>query len=102
MLSVRGEVDMATAPMLDRLISSLDDGASQVVVDMSRVSFIDSTGAMALLEIRRQLSQAGRKLLIANPSPFVDRVLRLTGAGALVPGARRAATDPARSGSAIP
>ncbi len=84
-LSVRGEVDIATAPILDRVIASLDDGADSVVLDMSQVSFIDSTGGLALIEVRRQLRQAGRELLVADPSPLVARVLSMTGAEDLVP-----------------
>ncbi len=83
-LSVRGEVDLATAPILDRLIGSLHHGAHRVVIDMSGVSFIDSTGAWTLVEVRRQLRQAGRDLLVEDPSPFVAKVLDLTGTADLV------------------
>ncbi len=83
-LSVTGEVDVATAAVLDRVITSLDDGAERVVVDMSRVSFIDSTGSLTLTEIRRRLRQAGRELLVVDPSPFVSRVLAMTGTADLV------------------
>lgn len=84
-LSVCGEIDIATAPILDRVIASLDDGAQSVVVDMSRVSLIDSSAALTLLEVRRLLRQAGRELLIADPSPFVAKVLEMTGMRDLVP-----------------
>jgi len=83
-LSVTGEVDVVTAAVLDRVITSLDDGAERVVVDMSRVSFIDSTGSLTLTEIRRRLRQAGRELLVVDPSPFVSRVLAMTGTADLV------------------
>ncbi len=88
-LSVQGEVDVVTAPVLNRLIASLDDGAPRVVVDMSGVTFIDSSGVGALIEVRRHLHQAGREMLVEAPSPFVARVLDLTDAEDLLPANRR-------------
>ena len=54
-LDVGGEVDVYTAPRLrERLVELIDGGARKVVVDLSRVDFLDSTGLGALIGARRK------------------------------------------------
>ena len=49
-LEVEGEIDMATAPKLrERLLAAVNDGAHRVVVDLSEVAFVDSTGLGVLI-----------------------------------------------------
>jgi anti-sigma B factor antagonist len=79
-LAVGGEVDLATAAQLRaRLTDLVDDGAGSVVVDLTPVAFMDSTGLEALLAGRRRARARGRSIRLVCPEGRVLRVLRLTG-----------------------
>jgi anti-anti-sigma factor len=75
----RGDLDVMTAPQLSRALDSVAVvGAGTVVVDLSRVTFVDCAG---LAPIRRALAaEPGRmRLRLVGAPPRVDRVMRLTG-----------------------
>ena len=77
---VRGEIDMAAAPVFrERLTGVIESNGDDVVVDLADVSFMDSSGLVVLVEAHQKLETASRKLLIARPSPAVTRVLEVTG-----------------------
>lgn len=80
-LVVTGDVDLATAPELvaaaDLLSRSEPDGALRL--DLSGVTFLDSTGIGALLEIRRAAASAGTEVLVVGRSAAVDRVFAVAG-----------------------
>ena len=80
-LRVTGEVDLAVAAtLLDAILSvGLTGDVAEVVVDLSEVSFLDSTGMTALVEARNRLADTRVELRVADPSPFVRRVLVLGG-----------------------
>jgi len=80
LISVRGEVDIYTAPRLkERLIELLDAGVTGVVVDLAGVTFIDSTALGVLIGGVRRLHEAdGRMALVVATRP-VARVLDITG-----------------------
>jgi anti-anti-sigma factor len=77
---LHGEIDMATAGGI-RSASGLaiDNDYSSLVVDASDVSFMDSHGVKALIDVERAMADAGGHLILRNPSPAVRRVLDLTG-----------------------
>jgi anti-sigma B factor antagonist len=52
-------------------------GQRRVVIDMAKVSFIDSSGLGALVSVRKSLGEAG-EIQLKNTGPFVSKVLRLT------------------------
>ncbi|CDQ42947.1 MULTISPECIES: STAS domain-containing protein [Mycolicibacterium] len=74
-----GRVNMVAAPALRRQLHSLvEDGHTRVVVDLSGVDFIDSSGLGALISGLKVARQAGGDLRIAAPSRQVTSVLELT------------------------
>ncbi len=74
-LSVRGEVDVYSAPALsENLTQLLDDGTRAIVVDLSEVAFLDSTGLGALIGGRTATEGAGGTMAIVCTN---DRVLKL-------------------------
>jgi anti-sigma B factor antagonist len=78
-LSVEGELDLASAPSLKwALTDILDAGHDQVVVDLSLVTFIDSTALGVLVGVRKNLSPAA-KLAITCTHPDVLNIFELTG-----------------------
>jgi anti-sigma B factor antagonist len=79
-VELEGELDIASAPVLDATLADVERGGeSTLTLDLARVRFMDSTGLRALLSARRRAESAGRRLLLANLSPDVERVMDVTG-----------------------
>jgi anti-sigma B factor antagonist len=79
LLSVEGDLDLASAPNLKWALADLQSvGARHVVVDLSKVSFIDSTALGVLVGAQRGLDP-GVKLAIACAEENVLRIFELTG-----------------------
>jgi anti-anti-sigma factor len=57
----------------------IDEGSRQLVVDLSDVSFMDSSGVRALLLARRRLDREGDFWAVVCPDPDIRRVLDLLG-----------------------
>lgn len=74
-VAVSGEVDVYSAPVLkESLTGLLQSGSQTIVVDLTQVAFLDSTGLGALVEARAATSDAGGALpLVCNQ----DRILKL-------------------------
>ena len=75
-----GELDLATVPILQREYRrALEDPAARmIVVDLRRLTFIDSTGIGVLLHMSAECAEADRLRLI-NGSPAVERLIELIG-----------------------
>ena len=87
-LRVVGEVDLATAPGLSQAISAaLMEDPRGLVLDVSGVSFMDSTGIHALIEAARLMAEED-PLVLLSPSAQVRRVLDLLGLDGGLPGVR--------------
>lgn len=76
---VSGEVDADNCSELSAAILERPDLTDLLVVDMSDVSFIDSSGISELLRIQKAAQADNRALRIKDPSPSVHRVLEITG-----------------------
>lgn len=75
-----GEVDLTTAPQLKEALMAAVNGPekSPVIVDLSKVDFIDSAGLALLVEARKKLAPEGRTLnVLLTPSRQPERVLKL-------------------------
>jgi anti-sigma B factor antagonist len=84
-VSVFGEIDMASEPVLrDALEPLLRRSNPQIVLDLSHVDFCDSTGVSLLVASRRRLGTRGR-LLLAGAQPHMERLLQITGLDQLFP-----------------
>ena len=78
LVSVAGDLDLHTAPELERaLLSATGDGAGTVVVDLSGCTFLDSTGLHILVGVRRRLD--GGAVKIVGAAPAVRRPFEVTG-----------------------
>ncbi len=80
-LSVHGEIDLVTAPTLrEVLLPVLEHQTGPVVVDLSEVPFMDSTGVHVLVGTLRQLGAQNRRLaLVCHEDGQVDRLLAVVG-----------------------
>jgi anti-anti-sigma factor len=72
-VTVSGELDMLTSPELSAAIASLDGTKRPVAVDLSTLTFIDSTGVRALVTART----GGQPLILICPDGQVARVLEI-------------------------
>lgn len=78
-VAARGEVDAASSP---RLLAGIDEAValgSGVAVDLSEVTFIDSSGLRALTEALRRSEREGFGFRVSSMSESVRRVFDLTG-----------------------
>ena len=76
-IAVSGEVDMSTAPQLDDCVRTHRD--RDVTVDLSGVSFLDSSGLAALVRGHRALRDAGHTLRTSGERDFILRVMNIAG-----------------------
>jgi anti-sigma B factor antagonist len=79
-VSVAGELDMATAPGLqDQITDLLEKGRSRLVFDLSELSFCDSTGLSVFVRARNSADEAGGVVRLAAPRRGVLRILEVSG-----------------------
>jgi anti-sigma B factor antagonist len=79
-LAVQGEVDVYTAPQLrEQLISLVDDGKSNIVVNLEGVEFLDSTGLGVLVGGLKRVRSAGGDLSLVCTQRRILKVLEITG-----------------------
>ncbi|MEY2524968.1 MAG: anti-sigma factor antagonist [Ilumatobacteraceae bacterium] len=76
---LRGEIDRLTVPTLQLPIVDAVAHDSDLVVDCSELTFIDSSGLNMLVKVQLQLQAHGHNLRIVNASPTTERVLLLSG-----------------------
>ncbi len=76
------EIDFLTAPQLrEELDRAISEGHSKVVVDLCDVTFMDSSGAHALLEASKRLRALDRGFSVICIRGSVSRLLELLGLG---------------------
>jgi anti-anti-sigma factor len=78
-LLVIGELDVATAPILEDAVDRAFDGPGVFRLDLSGLTFMDSAGARAIMHAHNTVESLGRRLVVLSPTPVVYRVLALTG-----------------------
>lgn len=95
MISVRGEVDLHSSFKLQRAIERGSEGVGVVVVNVSEISFMDSTILSTFMQARDELRERGISLRLVAPSSSVKRIFEVTGLGDRfeVYPSREAATD---------
>jgi anti-sigma B factor antagonist len=79
-VSVMGEIDLATAPTFERtLLGVAEERTGEVIVDLTGCSFLDSRGLTALVATRARLVRSRRPLVLAVSNPNVLKIFTLTG-----------------------
>ena len=80
---LRGELDLATAPLLHKQVDDLLTGNGQhrslVLIDLAELTFCDSSGLRALLEILDRCQRVGTTLRLTNVPADIHRIFELTG-----------------------
>jgi anti-sigma B factor antagonist len=82
LFAIAGEIDMATAPEVSKAIDSGHGGASRVVVDLSEVTFLDSSALNAFVQSQQALAEQDVAFRIVSPTDGAVRnvfeITRLT------------------------
>jgi anti-anti-sigma factor len=79
-VTLRGELDIALAPVLrEQLLSLLRRGTSQLIIDLSAIQYADASGLAVLVGSQRRAVLGGGTLRLAAPRPEVTSVLEATG-----------------------
>jgi anti-sigma B factor antagonist len=85
-LSVSGEVDLASAPQLrERLADLVVDGHRCIVVDLSATEFLDSTGLGALVIGLKRLRAHDGEMRVVCTTPRVRKVFEITHVDRVLP-----------------
>jgi anti-sigma B factor antagonist len=78
-LELSGDLDVSSAPILQTALQEImDAGGKQVVVELSNVPFMDSSGLGVLVAAHRRMAAIGGTLALANPAPTLQKVFELT------------------------
>ena len=78
-IAVRGEIHVTTAPEFSRRLNeAIARGKTSVVLDLSQVEFIDSTGLSVLLNGLRRVTRAQGRLALVCANPTVLRLFEIT------------------------
>jgi anti-sigma B factor antagonist len=79
-VTLQGEVDIYTAPALrERLIEASETDCSTVVVDMTEVDFIDSSGLGVLVSALKRVRENDGQMRIVTAKEPILRIFRITG-----------------------
>jgi anti-sigma B factor antagonist len=79
-LSVSGEVDVATAPQLrERLVDLVSEGHAHLVLDLNRVGFLDSTGLGVIVGCLKRARGNDGDLVLVCEQRSILKVLEITG-----------------------
>lgn len=80
LLELSGELDLAGVGVLNAELNRVaDDGAELTVVDLQRLTFIDSTGLSALFYALERAKAERRRFVFTRSSPEVERAVHLSG-----------------------
>ena len=79
-LTVTGELDIATAPALrDRLTTAIEAGKRRLVIDLSAISFLDSVALATIVHAKQRLPEDGKLALAIDPDSYVMLVFESSG-----------------------
>lgn len=79
-IELEGEVDVYTAPQLkQQMISLLESGARELVVDLTKVDYLDSTALGVLIGGLKRMRERDGNMVLVCPSPRIRRVFEITG-----------------------
>jgi anti-sigma B factor antagonist len=74
-VTIRGELDLATAPRLDAELERLHgDGLERVVIDLRRLEFLDSTGLESIVRFHRRATAEGVDVAVVRGPRAVERL----------------------------
>jgi anti-sigma B factor antagonist len=83
-LTVRGEVDLASARALERDLRDAECTARRIVLDLAGVEFIDCIGIHVLMDAQARAQSNGHELILTHLPAHAERLFKLTGIDARI------------------
>lgn len=81
-LYLKGRLDAENAKSLeDNLLKLIDEGARQMIVDCSKIDFINNAGLRVLLSVAKRLTKLDGRLALHSPSPIAKQIFDSSGFG---------------------
>jgi anti-sigma B factor antagonist len=78
-VSVTGEIDLATGPELERALHGLpEEGVASLIVDLTDCSFMDSTGLHLLVRTQRRFDRSSGRVAVVSANRSILKVLEIT------------------------
>ena len=78
-ISLRGELDLSSVGKLDDELQQVErSGAGVVVLDLSTLTFLDSTGLRCVVRADERAREEGRRLMVVKGPEAVQRVFEIT------------------------
>ena len=87
-IMLSGELDEYTAPTVRKNLDTLFDtqkGFIQIVLDLSELSFMDSTGVGVLIGRYKKMKESNKPIFITNPSRNAERIFKMSGLYEIMP-----------------
>lgn len=85
-LELHGRLDANSAQEAEqRLLTLIDGGALQIVLDLSGLEYISSAGLRVFLSVAKRIRHAGGKLALVSPAPQVAQILDVAGFANILP-----------------
>lgn len=86
-VSIEGELDLYSAPQLrEAVTAAVEDGADHIVLDLTGVPFMDSSGLGVVVACLKRLRESGGELsVVTPPSSPPTKLLSLTGLDRAIP-----------------
>ena len=84
-LALSGELDVTSASTLRCCLDSIDPGFRHVVLDLTDLTFIDSSGVGLITQVHREGGPLMRELALHNPAGQVAEVVALMGLATVMP-----------------
>jgi anti-anti-sigma factor len=80
LLTITGELDIATVPVVrERLAALIDAGVRRLVVDLREVTFMDSTGLAAFIHAKMRLGDEGLLTIAMEPDSYARLIFEVAG-----------------------
>jgi|LGVF01.2.fsa_nt_gb anti-sigma B factor antagonist len=85
MIYINGEVDIYTVGKFRKPIKEMIEAdVSEIILNCSDLSYMDSTGIGVLIELRKITMDKGQEIVVLNPRPNIKNLLRITGVDKII------------------
>jgi anti-sigma B factor antagonist len=78
-IDLAGELDISSVADLEKELNEGNGAPPVVILDLSRLDFIDSTGLRSILRVESKMNSVGKRVVLVPGPESVKRVFRLTG-----------------------
>ena len=85
LISLKGEVDIySIGKFRESIEERIKTQASEIILDCTELSYMDSTGMGVLIELRNKAKDMGQKIIMMNPRPNIKKLLNITGVDKII------------------